>query len=149
MYIYIYTCIWLYIPGTRNNQFKVDVWWQRYFLRKELESSNWNNRLSMVVWGSRYMYVHYIIYIRILDLDRIWQYFQVTYLFFKAWLSCSHSKRGYHVVDDSSLNICQRPSWSYQKATSCLFPLRYTSSVLLKIFIYFFHCQSILPLFYG
>lgn len=41
-------------------------------------------------------------------------------------------------MDDWSLNICQRPSWSYQKATSCFFPLRHTSGMLLKILISFF-----------
>ena len=30
-------------PGTPNNQFKVDVWWNNHFPCKDLDSSNWNN----------------------------------------------------------------------------------------------------------
>ena len=32
-------------PGTPNNQFLMDVWWNNHFLCKDLESSNWNNHL--------------------------------------------------------------------------------------------------------
>ena len=39
-----------YIPGTRNNQFKVDVWWNNHFLCTELESSNWNNNFHINEW---------------------------------------------------------------------------------------------------
>ncbi len=35
--------IQIHLPGTRNNHFKMDVWWNSHFLCKELESSNWNN----------------------------------------------------------------------------------------------------------
>ena len=28
--------IYIYIPGTRNKQFKIDVWWNNHFLCKEL-----------------------------------------------------------------------------------------------------------------
>ena len=34
-----------YLPGTPNNQFFMDVWWNNHFLYKGLESSNWNNNL--------------------------------------------------------------------------------------------------------
>ena len=34
-----------YLPGTRNNQFLMDVWWNNHFPSKDLESSNWNNHL--------------------------------------------------------------------------------------------------------
>ena len=33
------------IPGSLNNNFKMDVWLNDLFLCKELESSNWNSRL--------------------------------------------------------------------------------------------------------
>ena len=35
----------IFIPGTPNNHFKMDVWWNNHFLCKDLESSNWNNHL--------------------------------------------------------------------------------------------------------
>ena len=30
-----------FVPGTPNNHFLLDVWWNNHFLCKELESSNW------------------------------------------------------------------------------------------------------------
>ncbi len=35
----------LLVPGTPNNQLKMDVWWNNHFLCKDWESSNWNNHL--------------------------------------------------------------------------------------------------------
>ena len=34
---------WKDDPGTLNNHLWMDVWWNNHFLRKDLESSNWNN----------------------------------------------------------------------------------------------------------
>ena len=37
---------WCWLPpGTPNNHFLMDVWWNNHFLHKGLESSNWNNHL--------------------------------------------------------------------------------------------------------
>ena len=33
------------LPGTPNNHFLMDVWWNNHFPSKGLESSNWNNHL--------------------------------------------------------------------------------------------------------
>ena len=32
-----------FIPGTLNNEFSMDVWWNNQFSYNDLESSNWNN----------------------------------------------------------------------------------------------------------
>ena len=32
-----------YGPGTLNNHFLMDVWWNNHFVCNDLESSNWNN----------------------------------------------------------------------------------------------------------
>ena len=42
-----------YQPGTLNNQFLMDVWWNKPFPCKDFESSNWNNHKELVVWSSR------------------------------------------------------------------------------------------------
>ena len=41
------------MPGTLNNHFFMDVWWNNHFLCRDLESSNWNNHKKLVVWSSR------------------------------------------------------------------------------------------------
>jgi len=47
--------IWC-VPGTLNNHFLMDVWWNNQFLCNDLESSSWNNCLrKWVVWSSRLM----------------------------------------------------------------------------------------------
>ena len=33
------------LPGTLNNHFLLDVWWNNHFSCNDLESSNWNNHL--------------------------------------------------------------------------------------------------------
>ena len=40
-YITTFTHIYIYIPGTPNNQFLMDVWWNNHFPCKDWESSNW------------------------------------------------------------------------------------------------------------
>ena len=45
----------MYIPGTPNNHFLMDVWWNNHFSCKDLESSNWNNHFKVDVSGSRYI----------------------------------------------------------------------------------------------
>ena len=46
---------YIYIPGTLNNQFLMDVWLNNHFPCKDVESSNWNNHKELVVWSSRYI----------------------------------------------------------------------------------------------
>ena len=41
------------LPGTLNNHFLIDVWWNNHFLCNDLESSSWNNHKKLVVWTSR------------------------------------------------------------------------------------------------
>ena len=41
------------LPGTLNNHFSMDVWWNNHFLCNDLESSSWNNHKKVVVWSSR------------------------------------------------------------------------------------------------
>ena len=36
----------------RTTSLKRMFWWNNHFLRKDLESSNWNNHLQLVAWGS-------------------------------------------------------------------------------------------------
>ena len=40
-----------YIPGTLNNNFSKDVWWNTHLSFKDLESSDWNSRLNS--WMAR------------------------------------------------------------------------------------------------
>ena len=40
-------------PGTLNNHFLMDLWWNSHFLCNDLESSSWNNHKRLVVWSSR------------------------------------------------------------------------------------------------
>ena len=40
-------------PGTLNNNFFMDVWWNNHFPSKGLESSNWNNHFKVDVSGTR------------------------------------------------------------------------------------------------
>ena len=42
------------LPGTLNNNFLMDVWWNNHLLCNDLEASNWNNHKILVVWGARY-----------------------------------------------------------------------------------------------
>ena len=42
-------------PGTPNNHFLMDVWWNNHFSCKDLESSNWNNHFKVDVSGSRHL----------------------------------------------------------------------------------------------
>ena len=41
-------------PGTPNNHFVMDVWWNHHFLCSDLESSRWNNHKKPVAWSSRH-----------------------------------------------------------------------------------------------
>ena len=43
------------MPGTPNNHFFWDVWWNNHFLCNCLESSNWNKHFKGDVSGTRYM----------------------------------------------------------------------------------------------
>lgn len=43
--------IFVYIPGTLNNNCSTDVWWNTHLPFKDLESSDWNNRLNS--WMAR------------------------------------------------------------------------------------------------
>ena len=49
----IRVCFGVSIPGTPNNHFLMDVWLNNHFPSKDLESSNLNNHLKIVVWSSR------------------------------------------------------------------------------------------------
>jgi len=57
-YCYIVMYKWFIVsydvPGTLNNHFLMDVWWNNHSLCNDLESSNWNNHKKLVVWSSRY-----------------------------------------------------------------------------------------------
>ena len=46
-----------YTPGTPTKQFKMNVWWNKYFLCKDLESSNWHNHLKLL----KFIHTTYII----------------------------------------------------------------------------------------
>ena len=51
-------CLCVYTAGTPNNHFWMDVWLNSNFQCKDLESSNWNNRKELVVWSSRFVWLH-------------------------------------------------------------------------------------------
>ena len=55
IYIYIYI-----LPGTPNNHVLMDVCLNNCFQFIDLESSNWNNHKELVVWSSRYIWLHTI-----------------------------------------------------------------------------------------
>ena len=69
----------LYIPGTPNNQFKMDVWWNNRFLCNNLESSCWNkcplfwlektffSRQNKGQMGSRYIYIYTWVFVSWMD----------------------------------------------------------------------------------
>ena len=42
------------LPGTLNNHFLMDVWWNNHFLCNDLESSSWNNHKKLDVWNPRW-----------------------------------------------------------------------------------------------
>ena len=47
--------IFLVVPGTLNNNFLMDFWWNKHFPSKGLESSNWTNHFKVDVSGTRYL----------------------------------------------------------------------------------------------
>ena len=51
-------CRLRHLPGTLNNHFFMDLWWNNRFLCSDLESSNWNNHKKNWLFGvpGRYLW---------------------------------------------------------------------------------------------